>query len=190
MGSIAEALRGLAAVDADLARTPRSLGAAVASESEPHAGTVHGARHRVLLEPLLLALPLTRTLVLAAGSTRFVELTLPAATPEALHALLAAQSPLTADEATRVVDLTVDALERHLGVRPDPHAGLSEDAYALAHLDLAFADAADDARHGLAEAIDLTVGAFDALAGGADLARRLGSLGLTEVAGLVAAHGA
>ena len=187
METIAATLRALAAVDADLARTPAQLGATVATETEPHAGTVHGARHTVLLEPLLLALPLTRTFLLAAASAGLVEVALPDDGPQALHELLVGHGVLTQDHATNLVDLVVDALEQHLQVRPDPQAGLAEDAHALAHLDLAIADAVADARSGLAAAVGLTIATFDALAGAEELAQRLGRLGLAETAALVAA---
>jgi hypothetical protein len=187
MPTLLNALRGIADVDADLGRTPADLGAHVATESEPHAGVVHGTRHEVLLDPLLLALPLTRTFVMAAASTGLFTLRLPADAPAVLHELLIAGSDLTPDQATSVVDLTVDALEVHLGSRPDPLAGLAESGHALAALDLAVADAVDDARPGLAAAVELVLEVTDGLTDTADLAEHLGRLGLTETAALVVA---
>jgi hypothetical protein len=187
MTSLTDALQRLADVDGDVHRTPVSLGATSAVESESHAGVVHGARHRVLLDPLLLALPVCRTFVLAAAGSGVIELALPADAPEQLHRLLVERSGLTLDQATTVVDLTVDALELHLGLHPDPHAGLAEGGHALAQLDLAIADAVADARSGLAEASRLVVAIHPALGGVPELARCLGHLGLAETAALVAA---
>ncbi|MEH3054844.1 MAG: hypothetical protein PGN13_12710 [Patulibacter minatonensis] len=187
MSTLAEALRAIAAVDDDLARTPRELGATVATESESHAGTVHGPRHTLLLDPLLLALPLTRTFVIAAGEAGLVDLVLPAAAADRCRELLVEWSELTRNEVTSTVDLTVDALERHLALHADPHAGLPDGGHALAQLDLAIADAVDDARPGLATAARTTVATFEAITGLPDLVQRLGALGLTETAMLVAA---
>ena len=186
METFEHALRTIAAVDGDLTRTPADLGAEIATQSESHAGVVHGTRHEVLLDPLVLALPLPRAFVLAAASTGLLEARLPADTPGQLHELLVGHSGLSSDQATTVVDLIVDALEQHLGVRPDPHAGLTEGGHALAALDLAIADAVDDARPGLTATVALVLGAHRELTGPADLAEQLGRLGLAETAALVA----
>lgn len=190
MSSLTDALHRIAQVDADIARTPGSLGATNAVESESHAGVVHGARHLVLLDPLLLALPVCRTFVLAAAGAGLLDLALPADAPEELHRLLVERSGLTLDQATTVVDLTVDALERHLEVRPDPHAGLAEGSHALAQLDLAVADAVDDARGGLREAVATVLAVHPDVVDVPGLATRLGHLGLAETAALVAATAA
>lgn len=190
MTSLTDALHRIAEVDGDVTRTPVSLGATNAVESESHAGVVHGARHLVLLDPLLLALPVCRSFMLAAANTGLLDLALPADAPEELHRLLVERSGVTLDQATTVVDLTVDALERHLGLHPDPHAGLAEGSHALAHLDLAVADAVDDARPGLRAAAQIVLDVHPDLAGVAGLATRLGHLGLAETAAHVAATAA
>lgn len=189
MDELALALRGIADVDDDLGRRPDEIGVVVTAEAESAAGDVHPAGHRwvIQLDPVLLALPLPRTLILAAAGTKLIEVVLPDETPEALHDLLFERSGLTLDQATNVVDLTVDLLSEHLGVLESRDAGLASSGHALAHADRVLAGAAMEHPERLARAADITVAVFDELAGNDELAPALGRLGLAETAALVAA---
>lgn len=191
MQDLAGALRGIVEVDDDLGRRPREIGVEITAEAEGAFGDVHPLGHPwvVRLDPVLLALPLPRVLLLAAAGTGLIEVTLPVETPEALHDLLFEHSGLTLDQATNVVDLTVDLLDVRLGVHPSADAGLASSGHALAHADRVLAGAAtstDDLAAALAEAAAVTVDVFDELGNPHDLAEHLGPLGMAETAALVA----
>ena len=187
MDDLTQALRGIAAVDDDLTRQPNAIGVEVTAPSEPAFGDVHPSDHPwvVQLDPVLLALPLPRTLLLAAAGTGLVELTLPRETPEALHDLLVGRSGLTAEDATRVVDLTVALLSDRLGVTEQLDAGLASSGTAFAHADRVLAGAAAERPDALASAAQITVNAFDGVTALPELAEGLGRLGFTETAALV-----
>ena len=189
MENLAAALRTIADVDDDLGRRPEDLGVVVTAEAEFAGGDVHPAGHRwvIQLDPVLLALPLPRTLLLAAAWATLVDVVLPDETPEAFHDLLVRGSGLTEDHATSVVDLTVDLLSEHLGVAESRDAGLAASGHALAHADRILAGAAAEHPERLARAVDVTILVFDELSGPDDLAPALGRLGLAETAALVAA---
>lgn len=213
-----EALRELAAVDDDLGRTLGELGhrPVVVTERSPvdAVAWVDGAlgqaraaalpllpagyRPVLALDHLVLAFPVSRTLVLAAAGSSLVDLLLPRPVPGALHALLFERSALTLDQVTNVVDLTVDLLAEHLGVHPQggdgalpgdgahrPAAGVAGDGASLAAIDERLAAAARADPGGLAEAAAVTVAVFDELLNVAALVDRLGALGLTATAGLI-----
>lgn len=187
MDDLAQALRAIVDVDDDLGRRPAELGVHVTAESELAAGDVHPSGHPwvVQLDPVLLALPLPRTLLLAAAREALIEVALPEDTPEALRDLLYEHAGLTLDQATNVVDLTIDLLGERLGVYESRDAGLTSSGHALAHADRVLAGAAMDQPDRLAAAATLTIAVFGELAGPHDLAAQLGPLGLAETAALI-----
>lgn len=187
MQDLATALRGIVDVDDDLDRRPSEIGVQVTAEVEPAFGDVHPSAHPwvVQLDPVLLALPLPRTLLLAAAGTGLIELVLPVEAPEALLDLLFERSGLTLDQATNIVDLTVDLLDEQLHVYPSLDAGLASSGYALAHADRILAGAGFEHPDALARAAALTIDTFDELGDAQELADHLGPLGLAETAALV-----
>lgn len=191
MDELAQALRGIVDADDDLGRTPAELGITVTSESEQAAGTVHGGSDEhgwiVQLDPVLLALPLPRTFLLAAASAGLIDVILPPEAPEAMGDLLFEQAGLTLDQATIVVDLTIGLLDEHLHVYASDDAGLASSGHALAHADRVIAGASDTNAIALATAVWLTIGTFEELDSAQELADHLGPIGLAETAALVAA---
>lgn len=185
LSDVADDLRGIAEIDDDLGRRPLELGIepVPVEAGDPVGPVAPGGRQVVALQPLVLALPLTRSLAITAGAVDLIDLVLPWETPEALHDLLFDRAELSLDEATGVVDLTVDLLSERLGVLPDRDAGLADDSTALAQLDGAIAAAVDaGGSAALLRAADVIAGIFDELDSADEVAGALADLGLGETA--------
>lgn len=184
LGAVTQDLEAIAALDDDLQRRPSDLGLTPTAldPGDPAGPLAPAGRQVVALEPLVLALPLTRTLAIAAAASELIELALPWETPAALQDLLAERSGLTLDQATSVVDLTLELLAGQLGVTPSRDAGLAEDSTALAQLDTALAAAADRDAARLLRAADVVASTFEELGTADAVASALADLGLGETA--------